>query len=98
LLFDTKMGVARPFGLERVVAILRAVHPDGVARSKGVSDRVYRELGELERLRLVVKVGSSGGAGDDAEERWRVNVDRGWVVDMASVWEIGLTEYEMEAY
>lgn len=65
----TSTGVVKPFSVERLLAILRAVHPSGVsntAGSRGVSDRVYHELGELERLRLVVRasaVGASSAAG-----------------------------------
>ena len=77
-----------------------------------MSDRVYRELGELEKLRLVVRTSgsgfatssstsgsasTSGGAGDDAgEEKWRVNVGRDWVVSMGHVWGMGVSEYEIE--
>ncbi|EXJ93972.1 hypothetical protein A1O1_02365 [Capronia coronata CBS 617.96] len=108
------LSVARPFSLERLVAILRAVHPHGISNrpGQGVTDRVYRELGELEKLRLVVRASGSGisggggtfggastsaGAADDpGEERWRVNVSRDWVVDMGKVWGMGISEYEVE--
>jgi origin recognition complex subunit 5 len=102
-------GVVKPFSLERLLAILRAVHPSGIPNhfGKGISDRVYHELGELERLRLVVR-SSSGSAGstatasgsaavDDAtEEKWRVNVGRDWVVTMGQVWGMSVSEYEIE--
>lgn len=105
------LGIPRPFTLERLVAILRAVHPHGIPNrpNRGVSDRVYRELGELERLRLVVRASgsassgvsrgasTSGGGGDDAgEEKWRINVSRDWVVSMGHVWGMGVGEYEVE--
>ncbi|EXJ92259.1 hypothetical protein A1O3_00809 [Capronia epimyces CBS 606.96] len=108
------LGVARPFTLERLVAILRAVHPHGIPNrpGHGVSDRVYRELGELEKLRLVVRASgpsfsggsatlgssstSAGGGDDGSEERWRVNVSRDWVVDMGKVWGMGISEYEID--
>ncbi|EHY54147.1 hypothetical protein HRR83_004801 [Exophiala dermatitidis] len=108
------LGVSRPFTLERLVAILRAVHPHGIPNrpGKGVCDRVYRELGELERLRLVVRASgagfggaadalggagtSTGGADDPSEERWRINVSRDWVVDMGKVWGMSICEYEVD--
>ena len=106
------LGIPRPFTLERVLAILRAVHPQGIPNRPGhvVSDRVYRELGELEKLRLVVRTsgsslgssagaaGNMSGAGTDdlTEEKWRVNVSRDWVVSMGHVWGMGISEYEIE--
>lgn len=98
--------------MERLLAILRAVHPHGIPNRPGhvVSDRVYRELGELEKLRLVVRTSSSsmgtgaGGAGgmsgagtdDLTEEKWRVNVGRDWVVSMGHVCGMGISEYEVD--
>ena len=38
-----------------------------------------------------------GGAGYDEEEKWRVNVSREWVEDMAREWGIGLAEFEVSA-
>lgn len=93
-IFDTKMDVARPFGLERLVAILRAVHPHGVSHKRGISDRVFRELGELERLRLVVRAG--GAAGGEETDKWKVNVGREWVVGMGKLWGMGISDYEMD--
>ncbi|KIV86093.1 hypothetical protein PV11_01728 [Exophiala sideris] len=107
------LGIPRSFTLERLLAILRAVHPHGIPNRPGhaVSDRVYRELGELEKLRLVVRTsgsslgastgaaGSMVGAGNDdlTEEKWRVNVNRDWVVAMGHVWGMGISEYEVES-
>ncbi|KIX09151.1 uncharacterized protein Z518_00229 [Rhinocladiella mackenziei CBS 650.93] len=107
-------GTPRPFTLERLLAILRAIHPRGIPNRPGggVSDRVYRELGELEKLRLVVRTWASGsgatsnlsgstittgrGSDDSGEEKWRVNVGRDWVVSMGHVWGMGVSEYEIE--
>jgi len=104
--------MVKPFSLERLLAILRAINPSGIPNrpGKGVSDRVYRELGELERLRLVVRSSSGGGSSagaapgpsssaalDDAtEEKWRVNVGRDWVVAMGHAWGLTVSEYEIE--
>lgn len=84
------------------------MHPSGVSNQsgKGISDRVYHELGELERLRLVVHssaAGSTAGAAsgsaaaDDAtEEKWRINVGRDWVVSMGQLWGMTVSEYEID--
>ncbi|EXJ60746.1 hypothetical protein A1O7_04899 [Cladophialophora yegresii CBS 114405] len=93
------LGIPRPFTLERLVAILRAIHPYGLGRGQSMTDRIYRELGELEKLRLVVRASGIGGsvaAGEDAaDEKWRVNVARDWVVGMAQTWGLGVAEYEL---
>lgn len=94
-LVDAKAGVARPFTMERVCAILRAVHPVGVGGRRGVVDRVGREMGELVRLRVVVCVGAGAG-GEDGEERWRVNVGREVVEGCGRRWGVGMREYEIE--
>ena len=80
----------RSFTVDRLVAIVRAIHPHGVSRRKGVADKVVAELAELARLRLVAV---SGGGGDD--EKWMVNVHRGWVEDMAAKWGIEWKDYEV---
>lgn len=82
--------------MERLVAILRAVHPAGVARGRSVVDRVAKEVAELEKLRLLVPSADGGGGGygtralDDAvgqERRWRINVPRGFVEDLGEAYE-----------
>ncbi|KIW46082.1 uncharacterized protein PV06_01773 [Exophiala oligosperma] len=105
------LGIPKSFSLERLLAILRAIHPHGIPNRPGnvVSDRVYRELGELEKLRLVVRTSGTGigglsaasgtstlAADDMTEEKWRINVGREWVVSMGHVWGMGVNEYEIE--
>ncbi|KIW18306.1 hypothetical protein PV08_02594 [Exophiala spinifera] len=105
------LGIPKSFSLERLLAILRAIHPHGIPNRAGnvVSDRVYRELGELEKLRLVVRTSGTGiggistvsgtnslAADDVTEEKWRINVGREWVVSMGHVWGMGVNEYEVE--
>ena len=92
-LFDSKSGVGRAFPLERLIAVLRAVHPEGVKGRRGVSDRVYRGLAELERLGLVRCVDEEEG-----ESLWRVNVGRGWVEGLADRVGLGVRigEYEVQ--
>ena len=91
--FDLKFGAPKSFSLERLLAILRAIHPDGIAKQKGIADKVYKEMVELERLRLVAMV-------DDEEieggGRWRVNVSREWVVQIASRHGLSVSEWEIE--
>lgn len=93
-LFDTKSGVGRPFALERVVAILRAVHPEGVKGRRGVVDRVYRGVGELVRLGLVRGV----EGGEEGERLWRVDIRRGWVDGLVERVGLGVRvgEYEVQ--
>lgn len=73
--------------------MLRAVHPEGVKGRRGVSDRVYRGLAELERLGLVRCVDEEEG-----ESLWRVNVGRGWVEGLADRVGLGVRigEYEVQ--
>jgi origin recognition complex subunit 5 len=92
--FDLKLNIPRPFSLERLLAIVRAIHPHGVPNQKSIADRVYRHLAELERLRLVVPAGGGAGAYDD-DEKWRVNVNREWIEDIGRQWGIGLSEFEV---
>lgn len=95
-IFEKTSNIARPFALERVIAILRAIHPDGVGVGKGVADRVYSELGELERLRLVSRVDGKTAPEDIMEERWRCGVGRAWVVSAGAVYGVGLEGWEVE--
>ena len=92
-IFEKTSNVARPFTLERLVAILRAIHPSGVTR--GVADRVYAELGELERLRLVVRVSEKGGDEGGLEERWRCVVGREWVGSAGRGWGLSIEGWEL---
>jgi origin recognition complex subunit 5 len=93
---DLKLNIPRAFTLERLLAIVRAIHPHGVPNRKGIADRVYRHLAELERLRLVVPASGGGAAASyDDEEKWRVNVSREWIEDIAQKWGIGLAEFEV---
>jgi origin recognition complex subunit 5 len=93
---DLKLNIPRPFTLERLLAIVRAIHPHGIPNRKGIADRVYGHLAELERLRLVVPASGVGTAASyDDEEKWRVNVGREWVEDIAQKWGIGLAEFEV---
>ncbi len=99
------LNLPRPFTLERLVAIFRAIHPRGVPGKKSVIDRVGREVAELERLRLIVPaaegghgghgaglggLGTRGLVGDEAggeEKRWRANVPKKFVEDLAGHYE-----------
>ena len=94
-----RSGGTRPFGLERLIAIVRAIHPQGVPNKLSVGDKVYRHLAELQRLRLVVPAMAGAGIGSmggyDEDEKWRVNVSREWVEDLAAKWNFGFGEYEM---
>lgn len=56
---------ARPFPLERLIAIYRAIDPNPPAnpiRAAAVADRIYAELATLRRLRLVVPASSSSSS------------------------------------
>lgn len=92
------LNLPRGFTLERVVAILRAVHPKGVPvskGSKGVVDKVVMALAELERLRLVVPADGGGRTGENdggggvlhEERRWKVNVPRGFVEELGNMYQ-----------
>lgn len=97
-IFEKTSNIARPFTLERLVAILRAIHPDGIKAGKGIADRIYSELGELERLRLVVRNDERGKiiAEDIMEERWRCLVGREWVVSAGKHWNLSIEGWEVE--
>ena len=86
----------RPFPLERLLAIFRAIHPAGV-KKRPLADQVYAELATLEKLRLVVPASGGPGAGlADTGERWRVNVDKDWVGSVGSRFGIRLDEWVVD--
>ncbi|KAK5095263.1 hypothetical protein LTS08_008162 [Lithohypha guttulata] len=97
-IFEKTSNIARPFILERAIAILRAIHPDGIKMGKGIADRVYAELAELERLRLVVRADERGKVAveDILEEQWKCVVGREWVVEAGRVWGVGIEGWEVE--
>lgn len=86
---------ARPFPLERLLAIYHAVDPNPPAnpiRTGAVADQIYAELATLRRLRLVVPASghhsgmasmNSGNTSADAGEKWCVNVSGDWVGELA---------------
>lgn len=86
---------ARPFPLERLLAIYHAVDPNPPAnpiRTGAVADQIYAELATLRRLRLVVPasghhVGTasmgSGNTSADAGEKWCVNLSGEWIGELA---------------
>ncbi|KAJ5103875.1 hypothetical protein N7532_004404 [Penicillium argentinense] len=85
---------ARPFPLERLLAIYHAVDPNPPANpihTPAVADQIYAELATLRRLRLVVPAsgnhgGTSMGSGNtsaDAGEKWCVNVSGDWIGELA---------------
>ena len=99
-IFEKTSNVARPFTLERVIAILRAIHPDGIKTGKSAADRIYAELGELERLQLVVRAdprsAGKGEAEDIMEEKWKCIVGRDWVVEAGKCWSVSIEGWEVE--
>lgn len=87
---------ARPFPLERLLAIYHAIDPNPPAnpiRASAVSDAIYTELATLRRLRLVVPAGNRAGLGSggissgnttpDTGEKWCVNVAGDWIGELA---------------
>lgn len=85
---------ARPFPLERLLAIYHAIDPNPPAnpiRASAVSDAIYAELATLRRLRLVVPAGNraglagtgSGNTTSDTGEKWCVNVAGDWIGELA---------------
>ncbi|CAI7667152.1 unnamed protein product [Penicillium manginii] len=85
---------ARPFPLERLLAVYHAVDPNPPANpihTPAVSDQIYAELATLRRLRLVVPAsghhgGATMGSGNtsaDAGEKWCVNVSGDWIGELA---------------
>lgn len=87
---------ARPFTLERLIAIYHAIDPNPPANALHTlptADAIYNELATLRRLRLVVPAtgGSSHNVGGgatammtaDAGEKWTINVSGDWVGELA---------------
>lgn len=89
---------ARPFPLERLLAIYHAIDPNPPAnpvKTPAAADTIYAELATLRRLRLVVPAGArdtsgGGGAGSssgntsaDAGDKWCVNVSGDWIGEVA---------------
>ncbi|KKA22193.1 Origin recognition complex subunit Orc5 [Rasamsonia emersonii CBS 393.64] len=85
---------ARPFTLERLIAIYHAIDPNPPAnpiRGPALADSIYAELATLRRLRLVVPasgvngIGASAASGTsaDAGEKWCVNISGDWIDELA---------------
>ncbi|KAJ5887565.1 Origin recognition complex subunit 5 [Penicillium taxi] len=85
---------ARPFPLERLLAIYHAIDPNPPAnpiRTGAVADQIYAELATLRRLRLVVPASGhvgfasigTGNTSADAGEKWCVNVSGDWIGELA---------------
>jgi origin recognition complex subunit 5 len=85
---------ARPFPLERLLAIYHAVDPnppENPIHTAAVADQIYAELATLRRLRLVVPASGhvgfastgSGNTSADAGEKWCVNVSGDWIGELA---------------
>ncbi|CRG86734.1 hypothetical protein PISL3812_03745 [Talaromyces islandicus] len=84
---------ARPFTLERLIAIYHAIDPNPPAnpvRAPTMADSIYGELATLRRLRLVVPSGSANVGGSsatatsaDAGEKWCVNISGDWIGELA---------------
>ncbi|PGH31472.1 origin recognition complex subunit 5 [[Emmonsia] crescens] len=94
----------RPFPLERLLAIYRAIDPNPnttSATSKPIADTIYPELATLQRLRLLVPASSAGGA--DGAEKWCLNASVAvsssstgpseWIAEMARGIGIEVGEY-----
>lgn len=84
-------NLVRSFSLDRLVSIVRAIHPHGVPHRRTLADKVASELAELVRLKLVTLI-----AGDwAADERLTVNVSKGWVDDVAHHWNIDWKDFQI---
>ncbi|PGH06001.1 origin recognition complex subunit 5 [Blastomyces parvus] len=94
----------RPFPLERLLAIYRAIDPNPPATptaSKPIADTIYPELATLQRLRLLVP--TSSAAGVDGAEKWCLNASVAvsssstgpseWIADMAREIGVEVGEY-----
>ncbi|RAL12083.1 putative RNA-binding protein [Aspergillus homomorphus CBS 101889] len=86
---------ARPFPLERLVAIYHAIDPNPPAnpiRMAAVSDAIYAELATLRRLRLVVpaagREGRVGALGSGGLSSGNTTSDAGekWCVNVSGDW------------
>lgn len=84
-------NVVRSFSLDRLVSIVRAIHPRGVPRRRHLADKVESELAELVRLRLVDSAVGDWGA----DERLAVNVSKVWVEDVAHRCDIDWKDFQM---
>lgn len=105
----TKSLAPKGFSMERLLAIARAVHPEGVGMTQGGggsgsagrgrggegwSDQVARAMGELERMRLVRR--ENDGHEDGGGGKWRVNVGREVVAELAARHGMGVQEWELD--
>ncbi|KAK2807002.1 hypothetical protein FQN50_005576 [Emmonsiellopsis sp. PD_5] len=96
----------RPFPLERLLAIYRAIDPNPPPQTAGpltkpFADTIYPELATLQRLRLLVPASSAAGA--DGSEKWCLNanvaVSSGsagpseWIAEMARGIGVEVGEY-----
>ncbi|OAX78962.1 hypothetical protein ACJ72_06725 [Emergomyces africanus] len=95
----------RPFPLERLLAIYRAIDPNpdttGATTNKPIADTVYPELATLQRLRLLVPATSTVGA--DGTEKWCLNASVAvssnstgpseWIAEMARGIGVEVGEY-----
>ncbi|ETN36661.1 uncharacterized protein HMPREF1541_08939 [Cyphellophora europaea CBS 101466] len=104
----TKSLAPKAFSMERLLAVARAVHPEGVGGgmlagkgkaamgggAEGWSDRVAQAMGELERMRLVRR--EDDGHEDGGGGKWRVNVGREVVVEMSAQRGLGVQEWELD--
>lgn len=108
-ILEKTSSIARPFPLERLLAIIRAIHPHALPNSKPTADRIYTALAELERLRLVVRVNSArervgeirratgtSRVEELMEEKWRCGVSREFVVGVSREWGLSLDGWEIE--
>ncbi|EEH43450.2 uncharacterized protein PADG_08375 [Paracoccidioides brasiliensis Pb18] len=94
----------RPFPLERLLAIYRAIDPNPPtppSTTKPIADMIYPELATLQRLRLLVP--ASSGSGVDGTEKWCLNASVAvsssfagpseWIAEMARGIGVEVGEY-----
>lgn len=86
---------ARPFPLERLLAIYHAIDPNPPAnpiKTPAASDAIYTELATLRRLRLVVPAGARDGGGSSggsmSVSSGNTSADAGdkWCVNVSGDW------------